>query len=123
MVGGQGAGPGGDGGGLAGQREDRAVVVGVAVQVPQGRAGGRGELGQDGVVAALGDVDDTLDDHGRSTITRLDDRETTGLSACTGPACHAGAGWNRFPTTRHHPAGMCCGRPEAPQGLLGDDGV
>ena len=65
--------------GRAGQGEDRTVVVGVAVQVEQGGAGGLGELAQDRVVPALADVDHALDDHSASVA-----RAAVGPSAAQG---------------------------------------
>ena len=68
---GRSQGPGGrhHGVGGAGQGEDGAVVVGVAVEVEQGRPGAGGQLGQDAVVAALADVDHALEYQGHSNIT------------------------------------------------------
>jgi sec-independent protein translocase protein TatA len=45
---------------LPDERQHRAVVVGIAVQVEQGVAAGGGQPLQDGLVAAFADVDDAL---------------------------------------------------------------
>ena len=50
----------------SGQGEDRPVVVRVAVQVEQDRRGGRGQLGEESLVAALAHVGHALEDHSAS---------------------------------------------------------
>ena len=93
MAAGQGAGGVGHQVGGAGEGEDRAVVVGVAVQVEQGGAGGGGQVGEDRLVAALADVDHALEEHGASVARRA------------GVAAPARGAW------------------PAVEGLLGGDGV
>jgi hypothetical protein len=51
---------------LAGQREDGAMVVGIAMEVEQARTGDTGQLCQKSLVTAVADVDDALDGHGSS---------------------------------------------------------
>ncbi len=52
--------------GGAGERQDRPVVVPVAMQVEKGRPGGGGQRAENRVVAALADVDHALEQHGAS---------------------------------------------------------
>ena len=52
--------------GLSGQGEDRSMVVRVAVEIEEDGTGGRGQFAQKGLVTALADVDDALDDHAAS---------------------------------------------------------
>ena len=59
--GGERASGGGDVVGRAGEREDRPVVVRVAVQIEERRAGTGGQRREDGLIAALADVDDALE--------------------------------------------------------------
>ena len=56
-----------------GEREDGAVVVGVAVLVEQRGAGGSGQPAQRGLVASLADIDHALEEHGASVARRQAD--------------------------------------------------
>jgi hypothetical protein len=56
---------------LAGQGEDRSVVVGVAVEIEEDGAGRVGETGEKVLVTAVADVDDALDGHGASLPLRV----------------------------------------------------
>ena len=77
--------------------EDGAVVVGVAVLVEKGGASRGGQPGHNGLVAALADIDDALDEHVVSVARR-----------------------RRLPA---QPSGGGARSERARRGLLGDDGV
>ena len=70
--------------GCAGEREDGPVVVRVAMQVEEGRAGTGGQRGENGLVAALAHVDDALEaararGHGRQRASTGDAARPTRL--------------------------------------------
>jgi hypothetical protein len=50
----------------AGQGEDGAMVVGIAVRIEEGGCGGGAQGSQNNLVTTLADVDHTLDDHAAS---------------------------------------------------------
>ena len=61
---------GGDVVDVAGQGEDRTVMVGVCVQIEQDGSGRCGQFAQKSLVTTLADVDHALDDHSQAAEGR-----------------------------------------------------